>query len=510
MSNHFHIKRVLPVLLILFACAFLVTGVFLSQNNKILDRRLTVAVTALPLNLNPVMNNQFNFAPQLYAYAAYMDTLIWSENNQLTGALAESWTPLSSLTWEFKLRKGVQFHNGETFTAESVKVTFDAFRKRNSNPRLNTVKKYEVIDDYTFQIETFVPDATLPAKLAQVPIVPAQYYLQNGEDNFAAKPIGTGAFEVVSYERDKQIVYKAAKNSWRGTPKVQELIIKQIADPATQIQALKAGEVDFIKLASKNDYDDLKAKNYPVYNAMIGSTVVVDFDLIKNSLLKDKRVREALNLAVDKVALTQNLFGNLTEPADQLLASFALGHDPSLKNLAYDPQRAIQLLEQAGIKPGQLTLEITYQNGATGRKEAVEALQQYLAVIDVKVQAKPLESNDYTIKLGKNELGFTAIVARVYSPSLDGQFGFEALTSAAGIRQRYKNTNIEQLYANALTENNRAKRQELLRQINRIAMDDYAVLPLFFGFDMFASAKTVVGFEPQSSGYIRFELIGKK
>ena len=113
-------------------------------------------------------------------------------------------------------------------------------------------------------VKTKAPDSIFPTKMSQVMILPAKYYASKGPDGFKAAPVGTGPFQFVSYDRDKQVTLKAFPDSWRGAPKVGQLTFKQIPDVATQVQALQAGEIDMMRLTTKDQYDELKGKNFKV------------------------------------------------------------------------------------------------------------------------------------------------------------------------------------------------------------------------------------------------------
>jgi peptide/nickel transport system substrate-binding protein len=435
------------------------------------------------------------------------------EGSKVVPALAVSWKALDSLTWEFKLRKGVKFHNGEAFDSGSIKATFDAFFTQRTEPfvRLRTVDKngYSAPDPETFIIKTTTPDGILPAKLSQVIVLPAKYYAEKGIDGFKAAPVGTGPFQFASYERDKQISFKAFSGSWSGTPKIADLTFKLIPDVATQVQALKAGEVDLIALSTKDQYDDLKAKGFKVYNTLIGSTTVVDLKTIDGGPLADKRVRQALNLAINKTELTQGIFGDLTEAATQTFSPQAFGYNPEIKPDSYDPEKARALLKEAGIKEGELNLSIPYLSGRVGGKETLEALTQYLAKVGIKVEAQPLESATYFAKYQKNELAPAAIIARVYAPQLDGLLAVEWFTKDFGSLQRYNNDTLNTLYRQALGEPDNTKREALVKQASRLLVEDYASIPLYYGFEIFATSTKVEGFKPSSNGYLILDKVTK-
>lgn len=470
--------------------------------------KLIVGVTALSQNLDPVVGGEFGFAPQNYMQTAYLDTFTRMEGSKVSPGLAVSWKNLDPNTWEFKLRKGVKFHNGEDFDSSSLKFTFDTyFAQKDVFVRMQTVEKgsWTVSDSETFTFKTKVADALIPTKMSQIVILPAKYYAEKGTDGFKAAPVGTGPFQFVSYERDKQVTYKANPTYWRGSPKIADLVFKAIPDRATQVQALKTGEVDLIVLASKDQYDTLKSQNFKVYDTLIGSTTVIDLQTTKGGPLADKRVRQALNLAINKPEMIEAIFGKLTQVAVQIPSPIAFGYEASVKGDSYDVEKAKSLLKEAGIKDGDLSLEINYNASGVGRKEMLEATSQYLAKIGVKVTPKVLDTATYFKLFNSNELGPAAVIARVYSPSLDGVLSVEWFTKFFATA-RYNNDDLNKLYEQALGEFDVSKREALVKQMSKLLVDDYSCIPLAYGFDMFASGPKIEGFKPSPNGFL--ELLG--
>ncbi len=471
--------------------------------------RLIVGVRAIPQNLDPIAGGEFGFAPQNYAHSAYIDTITRMDGAKVGPGLAVSWKQIDSLNWEFKLRKGIKFHNGEDFDSASVKFSMDTYRAQKAVfVRLVTVESYATPDAETFTVKTKAPDSLLAAKFSQITIVPAKYYAEKGAQGFAAAPVGTGPFQFVSYERDKSVTFKAFPGSWRGPAKIGEVVFRQLPDVAGQVQALKAGEIDLIAISTKDQYDDLKSKSFKVYDTTIGSTVVVDLETIKGGPLADKRVRQALNLAINKPEMIEGLFGKLTLPAVQMPSPVSFGYDASIKGQTYDVEKAKALLKDAGVKDGDLSLSIAYTAGAVGRKESVEALSQYYSKIGVKVTGQPLDSGTYFQRFNNNELGPAAIIARVYAPSNDGTLAMEWFTNQFST-PRYKNEDMDKLYAQALAEIDPTKRENLIKQMNKVLDDDAASIPLYYGFEMFASSSKIDGFKASPNGYLIVENVTK-
>lgn len=472
--------------------------------------RLTVGVSSIPASLDPVSGLSFA-TPAAFAYLAYNDTITSITDGKASPALALSWKQVDASNWEFKLRPNVTFSNGEAFDSAALVYTFDTYIKKQPRPplRLATVDSWAAPDATTFTIKTKTPDPVLAGKLAQIFVLPPKYHAESGQA-FATKPVGTGPYEMTLYERDKQIIFKARTNSWHGTPKNSELILRAVRDGATRTAALRSGELDLVQLDSKDQYDDVTGKGFKGVTSIIGSTTYVSLVTNKGGPLADKKVRQALNLAVDRKTITEALFGEVTKPANQILGPIAFGYDSGIAGASFDVERAKKLLQEAGVKEGDLTLPITYNTAGAGRKETVEVLQQFLGNVGVKVEAQPLDVATFLDKSNKGELGPASLTVVFYLPAADGDLAMESLVSAGGTTVRYKNEELDKLFTQQRSETDPAKREKILQQMTRILDDDPPGILLYYGFTLWAHSTKVSGFQAPSSGLAFFNSVTRQ
>jgi len=180
------------------------------------------------------------------------DTLVRlsDDGKDFVGELAESWKLVDQTTWQFKLRRGVKFHNGEELNAAAVKFTFDTTmdpeRKTRQRPTYVAFKEVRVDDPYTVSFITHKPYAIALTQIQYLMIVPPGYIKQAGWDEFGRKPVGSGAFKFKEWERDVRVVLEANDAYWKGKPKVRSVGFRAIPEDASRIAAVQRGEVDII------------------------------------------------------------------------------------------------------------------------------------------------------------------------------------------------------------------------------------------------------------------------
>ncbi|HWB66098.1 MAG TPA: ABC transporter substrate-binding protein [Mycobacteriales bacterium] len=314
-------------------------------------------------------------------------------NNTIYPLLAASMPKqLSSTVWQFKLRTGISFTDGEPFNAQAAAYSIN----RILDPKLNSaqlsrydgIKSAKAINATTLNVTTDGFDPTFESQIALINMVPPN---AASKKSFASHPIGTGPYEFVRWDRGTDVVIKANPNYW-GTPKptIPQATFRFISQSNSAVAALKTGE---IQLAT-NIPPEL-ASSVPQVLSRSG----LEFPVVrlKNYAgpLKDPRVRQAINYAVDKEALAKNLFsGYATVAQCQTLDSHDAGFDPSLQPYPYDPAKAKALLKAAGYNGQPITFL-----GVTGRwlkdNEMEQAILGYLKDVGLNIKPKIFPFNSY-------------------------------------------------------------------------------------------------------------------
>jgi peptide/nickel transport system substrate-binding protein len=301
-------------------------------------------------------------------------------------SLATSWKPISDTQWEFKLRKGVKFHNGDTMTVQDVKYSFDRVldqsKKSPQYGNIRAIKEVRIVDADTVHIVTDKPFPLLLERLVFFPVVPKAYIEKVGDQAFGqSAPVGTGPWKFVEWKKDQHIRLEAFDQHWRGRPAFKHLVIRAIPEVSTQIAEMKTGGVDLIRNVSADHVPELKshALTY-VSSAPILRVHYVELDM-RSAPMDKKLVRQAANYAIDKQAIIQKLMGGLGQQVATTVQPKAFGYDTEVKPFPYDPKKAKELLAQAGYPNG---VDITLHSAFIEFRPVFEAITQMLTEVGIR------------------------------------------------------------------------------------------------------------------------------
>lgn len=281
----------------------------------------------------------------------------------LAPALATGWRAETETKWVFTLRENVRFANGEPCTAEAVKTTFDHIRSwegrgTSAYREIATVSKVEVRGPHTLVISTAVPDVMLPQKLVSIKILPPRHFAEVGVAGMEQAPIGTGPYMQVS-RTTSTILLKRNPHAWRPG-RVDEIKLVAVPDQTARIQALAAGQVTIALDVGLEGAEEIARSGARSIPFPTGSVDVIQFINTRLSPLQDKRVRLALNFAVNKRAIVEKLLGGKTTVATGFASRGTFGFDPAATEpFPYDPVKAKALLADAGYSKGfDLPIEV--------------------------------------------------------------------------------------------------------------------------------------------------------
>src|SRR5450759_47280 len=439
--------------------------------------------------------------PLLGYWRQMYDSLVWYENGQVVPQLATSWKNVDDLTWEFKLRTGVKFHNGEAFDANAVKFTLDRIldpkQKATQASRFTALKSVEVVDPQTVRMHTTTPFPVLLLGLTQAFIVPPQYITQS-PDKALTSPVGTGPFKFDSWQQGSQLTYVANTEYWGGRPKLDKLVFRVIADDAARLAALKAGEIH-IDMNLPLDAIDAVASdpNLTVEKAFIDNSLILEMDTLHGGPMANPKVRMAINYAIDKDGINKTLLSNKLRPlAGQLLTEDAFGWNPNVKQVPYDPNMAKQLLTQAGYPNGF----DTQVNGPIGKytsdRDIVIAVADQLNKVGIRAAANPMEYGLFIQKLISNQLGPMFLVGWF-------SFGDPALaeiwlTSKSTLGHYYQDATYDQLVAQGASQLDTKQRQATYYQAAQYMHDQAMAAWLFQAATYYGVSKKVTGFSPRN------------
>ncbi len=382
------------------------------------DRDVHIAIEDLPATFA----NPYRAARQ--APAAIFDPLTaFDVDGRLRSALATSWEAVDAVTWRMRLRPGVAFSNGAPFTATAVvkavaHLATVAGQDEIVKREVPFLKFATAVDDLTVDIVTTEPVPLFPRYAAAILIPEPGTWTALGPEAFARSPVGTGPFIADAIDRTHWLL-SAAATSWRPA-KVAGLEILMVPDTSARVQALASGRVDVAMVIGPDNRDAIETVGGRV---LVGiNPAVYGFTLIatRDGALADRRVRMALNMAVDRKTLIDQLLGGTTVAANQPAVRTAFGYDPAIPDYPFDRAAARSLLADAGYPDG-FSFQLDAPVGASASDTAVfQKIQGDLRTIGVTMTVRTMPNTLYLTKVNKTEFDGDAFpIAWPAWPALD-------------------------------------------------------------------------------------------
>lgn len=420
--------------------------------------------------------------------------------------LAAGWTRLDDLTVEVTLKQGISFTNGEPMDAAAVKFSLETLAVEPTQVvALGPVSVVDVVDGHTVRIHTKEPFPLLTLSLAlNGHVVPPLYYQEVGPDGFAALPIGTGAFKFDSRVAGQSITLVRNDGYWGGAPAIERVEFRPIPEDTSRIAALLAGEIDIATNVPASQYDRVDGAPRAHVATVTGFTAKLALlDGLPGSPLEDKRVRQAINYAVDKEALLDALYyghGNLS--TCQLGTPQFFGYNPDLEPYPYDPAKARALLAEAGFSDG-LSVDLKYRT-SSGDAELSEAIAAMLQDVGIKANHIVLEGGEFLRQLSAFELRNIATLGIATAP--DTTYGHNIFLQDAPYSY-YRNPAFDEVVHEASRSIDPSARLELLNRAASIGCEDPVALFLFSLEEVYGVADRVSGFSPSPDNLLFLEKV---
>jgi peptide/nickel transport system substrate-binding protein len=420
-------------------------------------------------------------SPFMVLYALHDGLVKPMPGNATAPSLAESWTvSRDGLTYEFVLRKGVKFHNGDPVTADDVKFSFERYKGGGASSLKARVAAVEIVDPQRvrFRLKQAWPDFMTfygtPATGAAW-IVPKKYVERVGDDGFKKAPIGAGPYKFVSFSPGVELVLEANESYWRKTPSVKRLVFKSIPDEATRVAALKRGDVD-IAYALRGPLAEevrrtsgltLKATS-PTFTDWIVFTEQWD----PKSPWHDKRVRLAANLAIDRKAINEAEYLGFARISSSIIPKDFAFYWPA-PPYAFDPAQAKKLLADAGYPKGfdavEMTTDAVYAS-------TVEAVVNSLQTVGIRARVRAVERAAYYKT--DQEKGFKHITRTSSATAGNAATRIEAFVISTGIRAYGGYPDIDGLYRDQATELDPKRREAMLHKIQQLMHERVMFAPI--------------------------------
>jgi len=466
--------------------------------------KLVVAQGADPTTLDPhmhaeipanvVLHNMFDFPVK----RGFKDGKLVHEP-----MLATSWETTNDTTWIFHLRKGVKFHNGEDFNAEAFKFSLDRIlnpaQKARRRYLFTSVDRVEIVDPYTVKVITKVPLPTLIINLGYgMSLVPPKYVKEKGDAYVANNPVGTGPFKFVRWVKDDEIVMEANESYWGGAPKIKTLVIKPIPETSTMVAALVSGDIDIAKKVPIHLFPMINKSNKAKIVAVPGGlTHNIHFDTKAEGPLRDKRVRQAINYAVDKDAIIKHVLEGYGIPVASPLNPSHFGYDPNLKPYPYAPEKAKALLKEAGYGDGfSITLNATSGHYVKD-KEIVEAIAGQLGKVGINVKVQLHEYGSFMKKLYSPE-GAGPMYLMGWALTFDADGILTSYLTCDAALSRYCNKQVDTLLAQGRSTLDEKKREGIYSQATQLIHEEATYLFLHQGYDAYGVSNRVQDWKPIS------------
>lgn len=463
---------------------------------------LTVGVQGLPDSLDTGVSS---FAALNLALQTMDPMILRDDNGTLEPGLAVSWQTPDPLTWTFKLKAGVKFHDGQPFTAEDVKFTLDYILAPTSvygsKGRISQIASTRVIDPLTVEIKTKAPFPTLLNGLSDIPIEPKHYVEKVGRAGMVKAPMGTGPFKFSRWVPADRYELLANSNYWRGAPKIERLTLRQIPEASTRAASLIAGEtqiVEEVPIDLVPQVEQSKGVGVTAVESTVG--LILTFDTRKPPF-DDVRVRQALNLAVNKqLILDRMLRGKGKLLQGQLLTSNTFGFNPNLKPIAYDIKRAKALLAEAGQGNGFSTSITTRSGKYLSDVDISNAVAGMFLEVGVKAGVNVVEQGIFSKMATAHEMGPIHMVGW-YSLG-DADFASVWFTEKSG-RAFWKNDEYERLFLTARSTVNKGEREKAYNRMMEIMHAEVPAIFLFGLPSIYGVSGRLKNFSPPSDKVLR-------
>ena len=404
------------------AAIALLAATLLGTTAQAQPRNLTVAVGTNVNTLDPhnTATVQTDLSVISHLHAAL---LVRGPDMQLQPQLATEWRAVDDLTWRFTLRSGVTFSNGEPLDAEAVKWNVERVLNPQTNARIrpwfSLVKEVAVISPTEIEFRTSAPFAALPAQLSAFYLLPPRWTQANNPANAA---VGAGPYELRQFVPGDRVVL-AARPGWFGErPAFDTVTFRVIPEAGARIAAVLAGEVDLVTNLPPSEFARINASGRARAAAVDSvRSVFLKYNVLTAPFRDNVRLRQALNLAVDREAIRDSIWGGMgTLTACQLMTPAYFGFNPDLRPPPHDPARARRLLQEAGIRPNQLTIEFEVPVGPyLLAQDVAQAVSAQFEEIGVRTRIVEMEFGAFMNKyLRAQNMGQLAYLTFAW-PTLD-------------------------------------------------------------------------------------------
>ena len=446
---------------------------FAANNNTIVVSQGSDVLTLDPmLDTSPIGVNVFRNV---------FDALTRIEaDGSVTPLLAVSWSASEDTKiWEFTIRTNAKFHDGQRITADDIVWNYKRLLGEMKSPVRTYISKLTSVEVSAPNIVRFVlsePFAPFDRQVSLISIISKRAFEEIGAAKFALAPIGSGPFKVVRWVKDDRIELAAVDDYWAGAPKIKTLIFKPVPSETTRAAALSSGELDVVPILPPALVASLgNRRGLRIERVASNKVVYVGFD-VKNPLLSDVRIRQAVDLAIDRNALSSRLLRGLGKPSGQVVAPVTFGYAADVEPSPFDPARAKQLVAASGYKGDKIGLQYPNNNLAFG-EEVAQAIANFLGRVGINVELQGMEYSAFFPLWANRKLNSMHLFA--YGPSImDAYLIIGSLYDSSG-RVYWTDPKVDQLAKQQRSERDKDTRRALIGEILKLSKEAVPYAPLY-------------------------------
>jgi peptide/nickel transport system substrate-binding protein len=451
---------------------------------------ITIAIGSEPTTLDPHIRD--DGGERAINDNVYETLMARTPDGQLTPGLAASEpTQVDETTWQFTLREGISFTNGDPLNADAVVASVQRIVELGDESEqagfFSTITGAEAVDDLTVNITTSGPDPLLPTRMYWMKIASPSGL---EAPDLADRPVGTGPYVFVEWVKGDHVTLEANPDYWDGAPSISKVTYRFVGESGTRLSGLLAGQFDLITNLLPEDTATVEGagKRFAHVQGLEHPVMILNVD---DGPTADVRVRQALNYAVDKDALAQSLFGGFAVVDDcQILSPSWTGYNPNLEPYPYDPDMARSLLAEAGAEGVEIELI-----GESGRwlkdRELIEAVAGYWDAVGVQTKVRIFEFDEYLNRLF-GEVRPDAIFVTSSNELQDADRNLSTYYDPDGVGASNNDPEMNEWLDAARNETDTAARQALYEQATARACEDAYFVFLLNIEDIYGMSENLV------------------
>jgi peptide/nickel transport system substrate-binding protein len=479
---------------------FLPASLAFAQSSK---DRVVAALGSDVATLDPTINHAIiSYNARINIFDALTD--IGPDNNPIPRFATQWEESPDAKTWTFTIRTGAKFHNGDPVTIDDVIYSYQKIMDDERSPtriHVNHIATIDRISDTQLRFNLHAPFAPFARTASIICVISKRAYQEMGADAFGKRPVGSGPYKVVNWLKDDRIELQAFDDWWGGAPVIKSVWMRAVPSEASRSAALLSGEVDIVPqtppalIQTLGNRPGVKVKTGPGYKV-----VFLGFNPA-NRNLADLKMRQAIDMAIDRNAITKQLLRGLATPTGQIVAKVSFGHDANRDPTKFDPERAKQLIKETGYQGEPIPIQ--YPNDYIASADAVAtAIAGYLRNVGVNVKLEGTEYNTfYSTWLVRKLPGIHLFV---FGPNfLDADSPIFSIFVSKGRRGYMFTDHVDELAEATRSAADPKKRAQLISEL-WAASDAYKPFSFLYEESQASAMRSDIEWEPQPDGFVRF------